>query len=57
MLLPKDQFIFPDNPQDILKKKSTVELGNEILSSKPAILKSERLAKEEDLAITHPIDH
>ena len=55
--LPRDQFLFPENPDDLLNKSSTVDLGNWILTRKTAILQSEKQAQAQALATTHPIHH
>ena len=39
--LPKDQFLSPTNPKELLDKTSTTALGNWILTRKPAILQSQ----------------
>ena len=53
--LPKDQFLFPSNPNDLLDKTSTVDLGNWIFTQKTTILRSERMAKEQAIVNTNPI--
>ena len=44
--LPSDEFLFPTDPQELLQKTSTTELGNWILTRRPAILNSQKQAKE-----------
>ena len=53
--LPKDQFLFPTNPKELLTKTSTTALGNWILTQKPAILRSQQLAQEQAITNTKPI--
>ena len=53
--LPKDHFLFPSNPSELLDKTSTVDLGNWILTRKAAILRSERMAQEQAIVNTNPI--
>ena len=53
--LPSDDFLFPQDPQALLQKTSTTELGNWILTRRPAILNSQKQAKERALANTKPI--
>ena len=55
--LPSDEFLFPTDPQELLQKTSTTELGNWILTRKPAILNSQKQAKERALANTKTISH
>jgi len=55
--LPSDTFLFPDNPEELLQKTSTTELGNRILTRRPAILYSQRQAKERALAHTKSVSH
>ena len=53
--LPEDHFLFPNDPNELLNKTSTVELGNWILTRKAAILRSERMAQEQAIFNTNPI--
>ena len=50
--LPRDEFLFPQDPQALLQKTSTTELGNWIITRRPAILNSQKQAKERALANT-----
>ena len=53
--LPSDDFLFPQDPQTLLQKTSTTDLGNWILTRRPAILHSQKQAKERALANTKSI--
>ena len=55
--LPSDHFLFPENPQELLQKTSTTKRGNWILTRRPAILQSQKIAKERALANTKSISH
>ena len=53
----KDQFLFPNNPQELLDKASTVALGNWIPTRKAAILKSQCLEQEQAITNMNPIHY
>jgi len=53
--LPRDRYIFPDDPNELLKEENPTRLENWILLRRPAILNSVKQAKEIDMERTEPI--
>jgi len=53
--LPRDRYIFPDNPQEILQNKSINELRNWIATRHPVIKASIKKAKRQSQMNTHTL--